>query len=485
MSVKKNFFYNSTLTLSQYIIGLITFPYISRVLGVSKVGVIGFVDNSSNYFVLFCTMGIGILGIREIAKFKDDKDALEKAFSSLLLLSILYTILILIAYIIAIIFVPQFAIYKDLFLIGAAKLVSTAFLVEWFFRGTENFKYISIRNIVIKILYVASLFILVKSREDYAIYFILTTSLVVVNAIINISYSRKYVKFSLKNIDIKKYLVPSASLGIYLVLTSTYTTFNVMYLGFVSTTTEVGFYWAALKIYAIFLGIYTAFTNVMMPRMSSLLAKNEHQEFRQMITKSFNILLSMSLPIIIISMMLSSELIFVLSGKEYGKSVILMQIIMPLILTVGVAQILAIQVLMPLGKDKIILQASILGAVIGLILNLLLVRRFGSIGTAFVLLLSEASVTAFYIIKTSKLNVINIPWRSFSTNLVGAIPYVIISYLVREIIHNPILTLLCTGSLSCLYMLFLQIYILKNDFFVKYFNSIKVYLGFKHFNLPA
>ena len=95
MGIKKNFVYNATLTVSQYIIALLIFPYISRIFGVTNIGILGFVDNTINYFVLFSTMGIGIIGAREIAKHKNDNESLQIVYSSLLTLSLIFTIFFL------------------------------------------------------------------------------------------------------------------------------------------------------------------------------------------------------------------------------------------------------------------------------------------------------------------------------------------------------------------------------------------------------
>ena len=71
-SIKKNFAYKSALTLSSYIVAFITFPYVSRILGVERIGLVDFVDNTVNYFLLFASMGINLLGIREIAAVKEN-----------------------------------------------------------------------------------------------------------------------------------------------------------------------------------------------------------------------------------------------------------------------------------------------------------------------------------------------------------------------------------------------------------------------------
>ena len=91
-SLKKNFFYSALLTLANYIFPLITYPYVSRVLGVTNIGICNFVDNIVNWFIVFSTMGISVLGVREIASVRSGKEERGKGFSSLLALNGLTTL---------------------------------------------------------------------------------------------------------------------------------------------------------------------------------------------------------------------------------------------------------------------------------------------------------------------------------------------------------------------------------------------------------
>lgn len=396
-SIRKNFAYKSILTISNYIMGFITFPYISRVFGVEKLGLINFVDNTINYFLLFATMGISVLGVREIASVKEIQDEKNKVFSNILGINILFTVITLIVYFLIISLNSTLNQYVELFYIGAAKILFTTFLIEWFYTGIENFKYITIRSIIIKLLYVISVFVFIKHTDDYVLYFILTIGTVVVNAIINMLYARKYVTLAPKEIFNTKYVKNNITLGIYAIMTSMYITFNVMYLGLVSDNTQVGYYTTAFKLYSVILGFFTAFTNVMLPRMSALIAEGNKGRFQELINKSFSVVAKFSIPMILCSIVLAPQIIYVLSGPGYEGAIIPMRIIMPAILFVGVAQVLAIQILMPMKKDRILLIASICGATISVILNVILVAKYHSVGSSIVLIICEMVVTLIYI----------------------------------------------------------------------------------------
>lgn len=450
-SIKKNFAYKSLLIVSTYLMSFITFPYVSRVLGVEGIGLVSFVDNTVNYFLLFSTMGVGILGVREIAAIKNDQGQCNRVFSNILGMNIGFTLLTLLCYYACIFLVPDFRQYKELFYIGSAKILFTAFLVEWFFTGIENFRYITLRSLLVKLLYVIAVFVWIRSKGDYILYFVLTVSVVVFNAVVNMVYSRKYVKICVSDLLSGKYVRQNLSLGIYALMTSMYLTFNVMFLGFVSNNVEVGYYTTAFKLYSVILGFFTAFTNVMLPRMSALLAEGEKERFSLLIDKSFEAMCTFSIPMILCSMVLAPQIIYVLSGSGYEGAILPMRIIMPAILFVGIAQVLAVQVLMPMRKDKVLFIASVLGALVSLLINLFLAPRMYSVGTGIVLLCSEFAVTSVYVVYAWRHKLFIFPIRIIGVNILYSLPCVLICYVCGAWVVNDFLSVgvAIVASLFC------------------------------------
>ena len=435
-SIKKNFAYKSILTISNYLMNFITFPYVSRVLGVEKIGLVNFVDNTVNYFLLFATMGVSLLGVREIAAVKDNIEERSKVYTNILGINLLFTAFTLVVYLLCVSFIPKLYQYEELFYIGSAKIIFTAFLIEWFFTGIENFRYITLRTIIIKSIYVVSVFLFINDIEDYFLYFILTVGVVVVNALINQFYIRRFVFYQWTQLQFKMYFKQNIVLGIYAIMTSMYLTFNVMYLGLVSNNTEVGYYTTAFKLYSVVLGFFTAFTNVMLPRMSLLLANNKEKEFQKAINTSLSLIILFVIPIIVFSIVFAPNIIYILSGKGYEGAILPMRIIMPAALFVAIAQVLAIQVLIPLKKDKILLLSSIVGAAISIIINMLFVNLFESIGSSFVLLFSELLVTITYCIYIIKNNIIHIQILKILKSTILILSYCILNILLYVSIGN-------------------------------------------------
>lgn len=427
-SIKKNIAYKGLLTFSNYIIGFVTFPYITRVLGPEKFGEVNFVLNTVDYFLLFATMGIATIGTREIAAHRKSPEDVNATYSSLLGINVFFTLITLLIFFVSILLVPKFHEYKNLLVIGSAKILFTAFAVEWFFTGIENFRYITLRSLTIKVLYVASVFILVNEPRDYTLYFILTIGAVVVNALINFVYSWKFVRINVKELKSFKYLKQNIRLGVYTIMTSMYITFNVMYLGLVSSNEEVGYYSTAVKLYFIAVSLFSAFTAVMMPRMSSLISEKDLDGMQHYLDKSFRLVLLTAFPVIAVAIPFAPVIITILSGEGYANAVVPMQILMPALLLVWMSQVMALQGLIPLLKDNILLIASIIGGTLAIVINLLITRENGAIGSAVTLLVCEVAVTSFYIVTIRIRHIFKLPsYKSLLKGMLLALPYLLIS----------------------------------------------------------
>lgn len=475
--LKRNFLYQSILTVSNYIFPILTYPYVSRVLGVDKIGYCNYIDSIINYFILFSMLGFGAVGIREVAKNKNNRLELNKTFSNILFFNTITTFTVSLFFIV----INKITLHIPdvFFLIGIIKIFSTSFQIEWLYIGLENFKIITQRTLIVKILYVISVFLFIKDSSDYTIYFFLLCFLVFGNALVNLLYAHKYVSFTLHNIEIKKYIKPVLSMGGYMILTSMYTSFNVVYLGYVTNETEVGYYTTATKLYSIIIALFSAFTSVMLPRMSSLLAENNTSEFRTYIIKSINILIILSVPLIIYTILYAPHIILILSGKGYEGAILPMRIVMPLVLIIGYLQILVIQILIPLKKDSIVLINSLIGALVGVSCNILLVNTYKSIGSAWVWLISEFStlfVAQYYV--TKYIN-IKFPLPLLIHKVMLHIPLAIILYIIYILISSPFLAIAISGIVLIIYEIVLNLYIDKEAIVIALLKRIPIFRNHK------
>jgi len=431
-NLKVNFSYNLTLTVCNNLFPLITYPYVSRILGVERIGMCNYVDGIINYFILFSTLGIGSYGVREIAKYKFDPERKSFVFSNLMAINVVGTIIAMFSLVCATIFLPQLQSYRDFLWLGIIKLMLNMFLIEWFFQGIQEFKYITIRSVLVRLVYVIGVFVFVHTKNDVLIYYSLTVAVTLINAVVNWRYSKKFIRLSFKNLQISLFITPVLAFGYYRLLTSMYTSFNLVFLGFSSGDTEVGYFSTATKLYSILMGAFTAFTTVMVPKVSEMLAYGEKKKLQIMANKTFSLLTIISLPIIIFSLFCAEDIILLLSGPGYEGANTPFRIVIFLLLIIGMEQITIQQFLMASSSSKSIAIVSTVGAVVGFFLNLLITPRLGAVGSSISWGISELAVlvTGLYLLK-KKLGIIlnvsiffkRIRWSAFYV-----IPLIVISF---------------------------------------------------------
>lgn len=474
-SLKLNFIYNAVLTMSSYIFPLIVYPYVSRVLGVANMGACNFVDSVVEYFTILSMMGMNIIGVREIARCRENKTELAKVFSELFTLNMLTTIVAVLALIAAVFMVDKFIAYRDLLYIGVCKLLFNFLLINWFFQGMENFKYVTIRTVFIKLLFVLSVFYFVRNQNDTVVYYGLTVGTIALNAVVNILFTRKIIPFRLTMRIRRAFVVSFVVFGVYWLMNSMYSTLNVAYLGFLTNDTEVGYYTTANKLLTIIMTLFTTLTTVMIPHISAVVtAENKMSEtFRDLIKKSFNVFISFMFPLIFFVEVFSPDIIDLMSGKGYEGAVLPLRIIAPLFFVVGYDQITVLQILMPLKKDKQILRNSVLAAITGVVTNFLLVPFYGYVGSAIVQLCSETVVLVASQYCVYKFVNYGFPFMPTFKRLVLSLPLLAIYvFFKNQQAGNSLIVFFISALFSPVYIYIVEYVILGNEVFINAVNNL-------------
>lgn len=477
-SIKKNFLYNSILTTANYIFPILVFPYVSRVLGVTNIGICNFADSIIQNFILISMLGIPIVGIREIVAAKKDRIKLNRIYSSIFYINALLTAAAVAILLCCTYLIDDLFRYKELMFVGVLKLIGNFLMIEWFFKGLENFKYITVRSIAVRALYVVAVFLLVKSPDDYVIYFVLTCSVFMVNAVLNLIYSRRFVSLTVQSIHFKALVKPIGILGIYMIFTSFYTSFNTSWLGMATDPTQVGYFTTATKLYAVILALFTAFTTVMLPRMTDILEDGDGEKFKGLLSTSCRLFFSLLIPVVCFGLIYADCIINLVAGPGYEGAVLPMRICMVIMLVVGYEQVIIIQGLMPLKRDKSILINSIVGGVTALALCFILTPLLKSVGASLVWLCSEIAVAVSASIFIHRYIGFRIPVREFALLLLYNLPLIAILFVIFGIIGTGndsigLVLTLCAGVLiTGLYTVVLQCYVIKDSFFISMLDKL-------------
>lgn len=462
-SVKKNFAYKLLLTLSGYIFPLITYPYVSRVLGVQNIGICNFADSIIEYFVLFSMLGIYSYGMREIARERHDQNRLNSVFSNLVVFNIITTLLAIFILITCVFVVPKLAAYRPFLLVGIGKLLFGLFQIEWLYSGLQEFRYVTMRSLAVRFVYVILVFVFVHNQDDALIYFFLTVPTGLLNAGINWTYSRKFVRFSFSNLNLKPFVVPVLTFGYYKILTSMYTTFNTVFLGFSTNDVEVGYFTTATKLYFIIMSVFSALTSVMIPRVCEYLHEGKIDKLQWISDETLTLVWSFSLPLIFLCQFCASDVIWLLSGSGYEGAINPFRIVIFLLTIIGTEQIIIQQFLMASTKNKPILVVSSVGAVVGVLFNVILTPSLGAIGSAIAWGTSEVSVLLVGL-RLVKRNIgINVPVHKLLNGMMWSLLYLVPLYFVHTMHLNLILNISLSLAGTLLVFFLINLWLNKNQ----------------------
>lgn len=474
-SVKVNYILNLINTGTQMLFPLITFPYVCRVIEADGIGQINFFQSIISYISLFTCLGIPMYAIREIARDRSDVVQMNRTAMEILLL---HSMLTLVGYAIVAILcltVPQIQVNIPLFLILSLTIFFTAIGCEWFYQGIEDFKYITIRGLIIKTVSVVLLFIFVKSKTDLLYYGCYTVFGVLGGNIFNFFRLRKYIhreNIIFSELHIKRHIKPVLKVFSFSVVTSIYLQLNTVLLGFLKSALAVGYFAAATKVMQMLLTMSACLGSVMMPRASHLIAENKEDEFNRLIQKSYDFTLAIALPMTIGLIFCAPSLITALCGVKFEHSILPSQIIAPIILMVAISNVFGIQVLFPKGKINIVTLCCGIGAVADLILSLCLIPFFSYIGTSIAYLGAEVATTvSMYFIGRKYIPIIYFK-KSHLTYALGCVVMALALYGI-SLLQLPTLTILLLQGCSGVLAYFIILCICKDEMLVHILSKIK------------
>ena len=474
-SVKDNYILNLINTGTQMLFPLITFPYVCRVIEADGIGQINFFQSIISYISLFTCLGIPMYAIREIARDRNDVVQMNRTAMEILLL---HSMLTLVGYAIVAILcltVPQIQVNIPLFLILSLIIFFTAIGCEWFYQGIEDFKYITIRGLIIKTVSVVLLFIFVKSKTDLLYYGCYTVFGVLGGNIFNFFRLHKYIhreNIIFSELHIKRHVKPVLKVFSFSVVTSIYLQLNTVLLGFLKNALAVGYFAAATKVMQMLLTMSACLGSVMMPRASHLIAENKEDEFNRLIQKSYDFTLAIALPMTIGLIFCAPSLITALCGVKFEHSILPSQIIAPIILMVAISNVFGIQVLFPKGKINIVTLCCGIGAVADLILNLCLIPFFSYIGTSIAYLGAEVVTTvSMYFIGRKYIPIIYFK-KSHLTYALGCIVMAFALYGL-SLLQLPTLTILLLQGCCGVLAYFIILCICKDEMLVQILSKIK------------
>ena len=406
----KNFTSLSLLQIANYVFPLITLPYLVRVLGPAKYGLVNFASAFVAYFGILTDYGFNLSATRDLSVCIKDEKKVSTIFSSVLMIKLAIYLISIFLFVAIINIFPQFQDHPLLYIISFAGVMGSTIFPIWLFQAYEKVYFILFINVAVRTIFTISIFIMISSENDFLLFALLSSiaNLVVGLTGLIFAVSRLKVKLIFPGInEIKQQVSNGWNLFLSTLWINLYTTSNIFILGLFARPDIVGYFAAADKIRMAFQGILSPVTQSVFPYVNKLLSES-YDKFVNFNKKLLRITSLTGLLISTFLFVFASTISDLILGHEYQRSILILKIIAWLPFIIIISNVLGIQTMIPLKKQKVFSTILFAAAVINILISLFLVPAYFEIGTSISLLITEIFVSsAFYIfVKKNNIKVI-------------------------------------------------------------------------------
>lgn len=370
-SLFKNTIYKTLLSFVNIVVPILVGPYVTQLLDVELYGTYNAVYADFQVFLTFAAFGIYIFGVREISKIRNDKKKVSELFTNLFCISIISNVTVLLVYLLYA-FITSSGTALLLYIIMTIQIVGNIFYIEFINEALENYKFITIKTTIIRILYLVLVFLIVRKSEDVALYAIIVSGIVFLNNIVSFIYAKKYIKFDLKNIKIKKYIPSLFTILIITNIELLYSQLDRVMLGKFDEVAVTIYYIPYYILYTL-ASIPYSVINVSIPRLSYLIANDTKENYLFSLNKIISSVYFLMLPMCFGIIALAYEIIYIYAGENYLECVSVLVIACIYRIFLSTESTLTHLVMYPHNKEKSLLKLSFSCGLVNLVINILLI----------------------------------------------------------------------------------------------------------------
>lgn len=478
-SILKNQIFNFFMQMLNIIFPLIAIPYTTRLFGPDILGEVNFASSIVQYFIIIAMAGIPVYATREIARDRDNNDALRKTFKEITILQAIFTFISLLVYIILIFSIGDLrsSIYIYLFL--GIQIFSNAFNYIWFIQGIEKYRYAAGATFISKLINVVLIFTFLKKREDYFIYAFIIGITTFINAFINMIISLNLLKNFKSDIKINIHR-ENLKIHVYYIFVfflsdvaiKVYTVMDQTMLGILDSKESVGYYSMSIRLVKVLLSFVTSLAIVMIPRISNSIKNNRIEDVKRYIGISTNLVYLLAIPSIFGILAIGEEVVNIYLGEEFIQSISIFKLASLNLIIIGLSNIFGMQVMIPYGKEKRFTMILLYAALANFVLNLILIPQLSYFGAAYATLFAELLVTVLMYFEVRKLvgdipEVIK-PWKMLLPSILF---YLIIKFGIKSFISlNISIILISIPVAGIIYVL--GLILLKETLTMNVLNNI-------------
>ncbi|MGI6031858.1 MAG: flippase [Coriobacteriales bacterium] len=399
-SVKYNYFMNLLLTGCSILFPLITFPLVSRALLADAYGLVNFASSTASWLSLIAMLGVNRYGTREIARVRDNPAELARTTREIFAVTLASTLIVFACFIVSIFLVERFSQDRTLFFMNSITVICNTLGVSWFFQGIEQYRYITVRGVIVQAVCLLGVIFLVHSPGDYLVYAALLIASSAVANLVNFFYMLRLMReadaeayYTRARLEPKRHIRPLLVFFLIVAAISIYTMLDTVMLGFLSTNEQVGFYSSAIAVKNALVALVSALSNVLLPRTANLYAHGEHLKFKKLVRKAVRVVLLLSVPLSVVVAVLATPLMTWYAGAAFAGAGPALSVVALAVIPIGLSVIFCDEVLIQIGREATCTWIYLAAAIIDFVGNLVLIPILGALGAAISTLFVEVLIT--------------------------------------------------------------------------------------------
>ncbi|MEG0522642.1 MAG: oligosaccharide flippase family protein [Erysipelotrichaceae bacterium] len=455
------------------LVPIMTGMYVSRIFSLTAYGVFNSANADLSIFLIFASFGIYNYGIREIGRAQNNSEKKSEIFSSLFVISIISNVLVVGVFVIYVVFAVD-AQFIALYLVLVINFIANAFNIEWVNEGLENYKFITMKTVIIRSIYVIALFIFVKDSNDVVLYTFLLSMSLLINNLVSFIFVKKNIEFSFKKVSIIKHIGPLVVMMLIININYLYGQLDKVVISKFGSYVDVSFYHIPNYIVNTIFVLLSSIIVVSIPKLSFFSGKNE-PAYENILEKTTSVYFLFAIPVFLGMASLAENIMIIYGGVQYGPAY-------PVLIGASLYKIIASfeyiyghQVMYIKNKHNDLMKLFLLGGIINCIGLFVLVNTncLSPLNATIVTLIAESVVVAsLYIYSRIKLKLkVKIFSKTVLKYILICLLFIPICYIVRQMIDSVIISSI-VGIILCSTYYFIVLYLMKDQCFLNLIEKI-------------
>lgn len=403
INVFKNFGFLSLIQVANYILPLLTLPYLGNVLGAEAFGHVMFAQAFVQYFITIVDYGFNFSATKEIALNKGDNLKVSEIFYAVIFLKALFFFISLVVLTVIVFAVDKFSSYRSIYFFTFAAVLGNVFFPAWLFQGLEKMKYITFFNVSSRIASTVFIFLFVHKPLDFIRVPVINAFAAIVPSVLSLWYLLRVfpLQFTIpRAVHLRYHLKRGWFIFLSSISSSLYSVSNTFFLGLLFGNVYAGYYSFAEKIIRACTSLFVPLNTALFPYISLKMRESPVAASALLRKIFFGILLITGVGSVVIYF--GSDLLPFVISKDLYPSISVLKILSPLLLIIAGSNLIGFQILYTTGLDTKFLVSVFIAGLLNLLLCFLLSPQFSYKAPAYSLLISEFFIFCSFLLYARK-----------------------------------------------------------------------------------